>query len=142
MEMERQFEFVPYNLPLTEKQALHYLKANSNLIIKPADKGGGIGNMDNNKYDAEIMRQLSNKSHFQALPGDRRDSIRNQIQTVTNQARLSDIISKKEYSFLNNICPPTPVIYVLPKIHKSTMEPRVTLLFQGVDLYLHPKVNT
>lgn len=94
--------------------------------------------MDTDKYDAEIMRQLANATHYCALTSDTLPSILRQIQDVTNQALLSDIIAKKEHAFLNNPHPRTPVIYILPKVHKHITEPPGRPKVSGCGSILKP----
>lgn len=40
--LETTRHYIPYNISFKEKRALMDLKNNDSLIIKPADKGGGI----------------------------------------------------------------------------------------------------
>ena len=60
------------NITDTEKEALEELKlrAGRDLIIMPADKGGGTCVLSRDDYIAEADRQLSDTNTYQILNGD------------------------------------------------------------------------
>ena len=55
------------NLSPGELQALHTLKNNKAIVIKPADKGGSVVVMDKTAYLTECYRQLEDTNYYQPL---------------------------------------------------------------------------
>ena len=58
------------NLSNMELTALKTLPSNSNLVIKPADKGGAIVLMNKEDYIQEGLRQLSDPNFYREIPRD------------------------------------------------------------------------
>ena len=52
------------NLTVQETKAIETLRMNSNLVIKPADKGSATVLMDRDNYIPECNRLLSNTNHY------------------------------------------------------------------------------
>ncbi|CAM4659432.1 unnamed protein product, partial [Lepidochelys olivacea] len=61
---------LPHNLSHAERNAIHSLRNNSDIIIKKADKGGAVVVMNRSEYEQEAARQLSNTSFYKPLPSD------------------------------------------------------------------------
>ncbi len=105
------------NLSKDEAQALKKLKANSDIIIKSADKGGAVVVWDRQLYTQEANRQLSDTNTYTRIQGD---------PISANQEKVSksvkDLIKKKDLPAtaknLIHPCPQTANFYMLPKIHK------------------------
>ena len=57
-------------LPNAKKAALEQLRANPDIIIKPADKGGATVILSKEDSIAEAMRQLSNEEYYNKLDTD------------------------------------------------------------------------
>eukprot|EP00061_Rhincodon_typus_P016180 g44256.t1 len=58
------------NITQAQRNAIHALKSNRNIVIKPTDKGGAIivqNKMDNCK---EAYLQLNNQERYRQLPTD------------------------------------------------------------------------
>ncbi len=51
--------FRSHNLTKDERSALENLSSNSEIIIKPADKGGKVVVQDTTTYISEALKQLS-----------------------------------------------------------------------------------
>lgn len=60
-------DHIPNNLNLSERAALSSLSVRQDIVIKPADKGGAIVIIDNEKYEAEVWRQLSDTTTYKLL---------------------------------------------------------------------------
>ena len=58
------------NLTKREKAALERLRANPDIIIKPADKGGATVILNKEDYITEAMRQLTNEEYYSKLDTD------------------------------------------------------------------------
>ena len=103
-----------------ELTALNALKNDRSIVIKPFDKGRGIAIVNHSDYQAEIERQL-NSHHYKKLESDITQDTKKIVQDT-----LLDMLSEKEFdeSTFEYLSPynhkiRTPVIYVLPKIHKA-----------------------
>jgi len=58
---------IKYNLTPKETQALKELRANRDVVIKPADKGGAIVVLDWQAYQAKGFRQLFNTKYYREI---------------------------------------------------------------------------
>ncbi|XP_078061335.1 uncharacterized protein LOC144487148 [Mustelus asterias] len=57
------------NITQAQRNAIHALKTNRNIVIKPADKGA-IVILNRTDYCKEVYRQLNNEEHYRQLPTD------------------------------------------------------------------------
>eukprot|EP00079_Xenopus_tropicalis_P014684 XP_004911451.1 PREDICTED: uncharacterized protein LOC101735191 [Xenopus tropicalis] len=141
------------NLSPAERQAIRSLQNDRNLVIRPADKGGSIVLLDYAYYREEIRRQLSDLNTYRALNGDPTIKFKNELDHYLFQALNAGWITQDTYNFLLTEFPRTPIIYTLPKIHKSLSAPpgrpiisAVGSLYQPIstyiDSFLQPLVKT
>lgn len=72
----------------------HYLKAgiatlekNKNVVVRPADKGGGLVIMSKVFYNKEMDRLLADRSTYQVLMNDPVFEYRNELQALIKQGR-------------------------------------------------------
>lgn len=100
------------------KQASKELKSFEDIIIFPADKGGGIVIQNEEDYIKEANRQLNNTDHYKRLPYDttltNATQIRKTLIYLENHGKIPQFGHK-------NLLPKnirTSPIYFLPKIHK------------------------
>ena len=105
------------NLSLSEKQVLHRLSKQEDIVIKPADKGGAVVVWKRSLYLEEAQRQLSDARFYQRLSHDCTKENQQTIKSVVH-----DLISTCELpptaSNLVVSSPRTSQFYLLPKIHK------------------------
>jgi hypothetical protein len=112
------------NLTKPEREALLVLQNNTDIVIKPADKGSAVVIQNTTDYIKEGLRQRDNGE-----------------------------ISDKCHTYLCNKQPRTPQLYLLPKIHKNKTpvpgRPIVSAnnspterISQFVDHFLQPIVST
>ncbi|CAJ0968257.1 unnamed protein product [Ranitomeya imitator] len=113
----------PSNLSVSERQALKLLQQEKDIIIKPADKGGAIVVMDKLHYKNEVYRQLGDTTTYKKLSHNPTTSIQNTIKTTLDEFQTRGILDGKTRDFLTKKHPITPVIYILPKIHKDLHNP-------------------
>ncbi|CAJ0920678.1 unnamed protein product [Ranitomeya imitator] len=137
---DQRLGFLPvrHNLDSLEKQALDSLSENKNIVIKPADKGGAIVVMDRSFYMTEVRRQLSDTSTYKMLQTDPTYAIQQKISRVLDKHLQMNTIDKKTKVYLTNNHPVTPVIYILPKIHKNLQNPPGRPIVASTDSILNP----
>ncbi|XP_073505335.1 uncharacterized protein [Phyllobates terribilis] len=126
------------NLTPLDRQALHSLQEDKDLIIKPADKWGAIVIMDKCNYITEIFRQLQDESTYRKLPRDPTSQIQQEIASVLQRFLLAGIIDTKTCDFLTNKHPIIPIFYILPKIHKNLTKPPGRPIVASTDSVLAP----
>ncbi|CAJ0960434.1 unnamed protein product [Ranitomeya imitator] len=138
--LDQRLGFLPvrHNLTPLEKQALASLKDNNHIIIKPADKGGATVVMNKNQYTAEIKRQLADTITYKKIQSDPVYNIRRKIDTILTKHSQLQTIDAKTKTFLINNYPVTPVLYILPKIHKNLQNPPGRPIVASTDSILNP----
>jgi hypothetical protein len=107
------------NLSVEERTALSDLKNNSDIIIKPADKGSATVVMDKAAYITEAHRQLDNPKYYKRL--DRPIYVDNvdRINNVLDELLALHVITPKQLKFLRaKETDRQRIFYLLPKIHK------------------------
>ena len=141
------------NLSHKERIAIAELKANKDIVIKPADKGSAVVVMNRKDYIAEGIRQLSDRRFYHKLETDLTDDHNKLVTTfVTKLHNLGDIDDKCQ-EYLAYKKPKTSRFYMLPKIHKGTLPPPgrpivsansspTERISQFVDFFLNPLVPT
>lgn len=97
------------------------LKNSTDIIIKPADKGGQIVLQDCSDYLFEANRQLSYLNYYQPLQQSLQPETQNIIRTIIKK-KLYDqnYINRTQLTNLFGPNDPSPrLFYLLPKIHKA-----------------------
>ncbi|CAJ0963058.1 unnamed protein product [Ranitomeya imitator] len=124
--------------PVEKKQALNSLRNNKSITIKPADKGGAIVVQNTMDYISEIHRQLSDGTTYKQISSDPTSTIKTRINAILHKYQSLKVIDSKTTTFLTNQYPVTPVIYTLPKIHKSLTNPPGRPIVASTDSILAP----
>ena len=88
----------------------------NSIIIKEADKGGGIVIMNTEFYKTKVLEMLSDKNYYKPISGSNQLQISNKIKTLATENRR---ITRNEINFLLKFECKTSPFYGLPKIHKS-----------------------
>ncbi|CAH2283625.1 Hypothetical predicted protein [Pelobates cultripes] len=140
------------NLSFAERRALQDFKQQTDLIIKPADKGGNIVLMKRSEYVDMCMCHLNDISYYRILSSDPTSTYVNELETLLHDALNQQIINQDELIFLlPNKTPTIATFYCLPKIHKGTRPPPGRPIVSGnncltealskfVEKILHPLV--
>lgn len=97
------------------------------LVIRPADKGGGIVIL-NRDYLAEMYKILNDRDTYTLLKSDPKIPYQRELVKIIDREFSQGIINKKEKLYLIPKAPRTPVIYYLQKIHKHPACPPDALL--------------
>ena len=95
------------------------LYTNTDIVIKPADKGGSIVIMNTIDYIAEVKRQLNNPGHYEKLQEDQTQKFNTLINNLINQVWRLNIIDNTTYNNLQTKHPRILKFYLLPQIHKQ-----------------------
>lgn len=107
------------NMSSIELRAIKNLSEDVSITIKPADKDGALVVMDTSQYLGEICRQLNDVNVYEEITSGPKFRLGSLIGTLVMEAYNADIIDKDLKEFLIVEHPITPVIYRIPKIHKS-----------------------
>ena len=138
------------NLTKDEKQALRSLKHNTDIVIKPADKGSAVVVMDRDHYISEAERQLSDTKFYKALDNDPTHEFQRKVTTTLTKMVESGDISDSNFNYLSVQNPKPGRFYLLPKIHKPGNPGRPIVSANGhptehisefIDLHLRPFVT-
>nr|XP_033799951.1 vomeronasal type-2 receptor 26-like [Geotrypetes seraphini] len=136
--LETQPTVIRNNLTSVQRTALNNLMSDKNIVIRSADKGGGIVIMNTSAYTREAWRQLSDAAYYQSIDHDPLVELQEIISVVLVQALESGVLTEGEYKFLICQYPITPVIYFVPKIHKSLIDPPGRPIVAGIGSILEP----
>ena len=107
------------NLTFLERKALISLKNDKSIVIKPFDKGRGIAILNPKDYKNEIMRQLKS-AHYTRIDTDITHETKVMVRDTVKDMAAKEEIDSDTMKYLNpdNYNVRTPLIYVLPKLHK------------------------
>ena len=102
-----------------ELEAIHDLKSNTNIIIKPADKGGKIVLLDKTSYLQEAYRQLNDSNYYTLVHHDPISDLALEISSFISFLYHKQYIDYKTFRLLDpKATTRAPIFYLLPKIHE------------------------
>ncbi|XP_069495412.1 uncharacterized protein [Ambystoma mexicanum] len=127
-----------HNLSKLENSALIELSNNPSIVIKPADKGGGIVVMSKAQYINMMDTLLQDDVSYKKLRKDPTRDIRTEIESVVQFALDRKWITEKESKFLITSQSRIPTMYSLPKIHKNQENPPGRPIVSGCGSILEP----
>lgn len=141
------------NLTASQREALITLKEDQSIVIQKSDKGGGIVLQDTSTYIQKIKDMLSDATCYKKLPLNPVQSYKDALNRKIHQGQDMKHLNEREAKFLANEHPVTPVLYALPKIHKSETDPPYRPIVSGinsltekvsefVDYHIQPLVKT
>uniref|UniRef100_A0A673KNY9 Uncharacterized protein n=1 Tax=Sinocyclocheilus rhinocerous TaxID=307959 RepID=A0A673KNY9_9TELE len=119
------------NLTRVQREALSALINDPTLTIQRADKGGGIVVMNTNTYVEKIKGMLHDETFYKKLVFNPTESYKKQIDQVLQIGLDRKWINEQELKYLKNEYPRIPVLYTLPKIHKSLEDPPMRPIVSG-----------
>ena len=108
------------NITSSQKSSISELLTNTNIVIKPADKGGATVIQNRRAYIAEGERQLKDENFYKQTEENLTAKHNAMIAQQLEAMRLRGEITQKVKNFLIIDEPRTPELYLLPKIHKGT----------------------
>ena len=109
-----------HNMLPTQREALAGLRADINVIAKPADKNLGLTLMSRAWYDEECLRQLSDTEVYTRVQSVDVEGI--QREAFKAISHIEGSVTKQELKFLRKqtaSCKEVPSFYVIPKLHKT-----------------------
>ena len=122
------------NLSPAERTAMKELQDNS-LIVLPADKGRLTVVMDRNEYDCKVFSMLRDLQTYRELPRDPASGLRTKMNSLLLSLRRQGEIPDSLYYRLRSSSGTTPLLYGLPKVHKSGIPLRPIVSFCSSPTY-------
>ena len=109
---------LPDNLTHQERKALHELRTNDSIIMKEADKGGGLVIMDKTFYhDKLIMKDhLSKEDVYRAINPDEDTKAFEKLKYLVKTHE--NCLTKNEIKYITDFEWESSYFYVRPKVHK------------------------
>ncbi|XP_077113029.1 uncharacterized protein LOC143768221 [Ranitomeya variabilis] len=155
--ISEEFQHIPTgiqhdNLTRQQRKALKELGSLKDITIKPSDKGGNIVLWPSSMYEKEAYKQLNDPKCYKRLTFNPTSIYQSQLRDLIEQAFYNGTISKEIMDGLVPETPRTPCLYLLPKVHKSTINPPGRPIVSGggglceqvnkyLDFYLKPLVE-
>lgn len=140
----------PDNLPANEREALTKLRARTDIIIKPADKGSATIVMSEEAYIAEAYRQLTDSRYYHKLDEDPTQDHADRVKDLLQEMSDNGHFQRDTKKYLTPHNPQTARFYHLPKIHKPNIPGRPIVSSCGapteriseyIDHHLRPLVT-
>ena len=111
------------NMSLNVVKALKELKANSNIMIKKADKGTSTVILDRQAYIEGGENHLKSPLHYQKVQNCNTVNTAQLVSNTLHTMLLKGDIDRSTFKYLNPVLNKqeikTPSMYFLPKIHKN-----------------------
>ena len=107
-----------HNITLEERKALANLQDDHTIIIKEADKGGGIVIMNTAFYREKMLELLANSSFYKTTNDT---CSKTTFKKKKNLIKLAKDITRHEIAYLLEFDFKSSNFYGLPKIHKSNL---------------------
>lgn len=84
-------------------------------------------------YQEEMSRLLSDCDTYQLLGSDPVLKFKEELHFLVEKGKNRGVLSHKEVLYLDPLFCRTPIIYFLPKIHKSLEQPPGRPIVNGID---------
>jgi hypothetical protein len=107
------------NLSAKERKFMHSLKKDDSVVIKKADKGGGIAVLNTSDYVDKVSQMLNDSKVYSKLNNMDAISTKEQADIILLNLFRRGRITHKQFSFLTDFIPRNPIFYGLPKLHKA-----------------------
>ena len=106
------------NLSKEERNALSNLRMNTDIILKPPDKGGGWVIMDKSFYENQlVLNGRLNSCVYKEIESNSDQIVFRKMKDLVHKFKSN--LTKKEINYLTNFQFNSSQFYSLPKIHKS-----------------------
>ena len=114
------------------KEGIESLEDKKNVVIRPADKGGGVVVLDKEFYCTQLSNMLSDTSTYRKLASDPTEPYKVQLDPLVDWGYHTGALNLKEKKYLAPSACRIPVIYTLPKIHKNEIIPPARPIVNGI----------
>lgn len=111
------------NLTTDERQVLTDLQEQSNIVIKKSDKGGNVVLLNQQYYEQEVKRLLSDTSTYRRLDSNPFPHLVMELNTKLTWAKDEGLLTQREFEHLFVREFNVPTFYIIPKIHKNLHKP-------------------
>ena len=115
------------------QEGIDMLEKRKNIIIRPADKGGGVVILNKAFYHGQISDMLADKSTYSLLEQDPSHAYRQQLHVLVKKGSKLGVLTVKEQNYLTPASSKVPTIYTLPKIHKDPLNPPARPIVNSID---------
>ena len=119
--------------PIHIKNGIQSLTKRSDIVIRPADKGGGVVVQSKTQYQMEINRQLQDKDTYTKLLSNPTNQYKKELEKLIHLGIKKEILNKKESQYLIPETCRIPIIYTVPKIHKDKINPPGRPIVNGIE---------
>lgn len=109
------------------------IEKKKNIVIRPADKGGGLVILNKQDYELEMGKLLNIPNTYKKLKGNPKVEYHKKLKAYIHKGEKKGILNKKEARYLIPETAKTPVIYYVPKIHKSQTNPPGRPIISGIN---------
>ena len=106
------------NISKKKREAINSLRNDQNIVVKEADKGGGIVIMNKELNKTRILDMLKDDNFYEEVP---HDCSKITMKKIRNVIQLAHEITQNEIDYLVNFEFKPSSFYCLPKIHKSNL---------------------
>lgn len=113
--------------------AIKKLGERHEVIIRPADKGGGLVILDKKDYQEEMENLLKVENTYQRLRSNPKKKYQRKLKTFIDKGKKLGILNLKEAEYLFSRSTKTPIMYYTPKIHKRLHKPPGRPIISGVN---------
>jgi len=96
------------NITRLEADAIEKLKANRDIVIKSADKGGTVVVRDRKLYELEGLRQLTTTHYYTEIERPLANETVTLLQNTLNDIYRSGFLSEKQLRYLSPEVPENP----------------------------------
>uniref|UniRef100_A0A8C5PLM2 Reverse transcriptase domain-containing protein n=1 Tax=Leptobrachium leishanense TaxID=445787 RepID=A0A8C5PLM2_9ANUR len=126
------------NMSKKEWEALQDLARDPSIVVRPADKGGGIAVLDYQQYRSDILLQLGDLSTYRVLSHDPTLQTKARIDTLLIMGLQAGFIDHTIVKFCTVDYPVMPVLYTIPKLHKDPCSPPGRPIVSAMGSLLEP----
>ena len=125
----------PCNITPEECKALKSLKMSSDIYVLPADKGRATVILDRVDYDRKLQEMLNDQKTYRKLKKDPAPALERRMNSRLLALRRLNILPKELYDRLRSSGGHTPLLYGLPKVHKTGVPLRPIVSFVNSPTY-------
>ena len=107
------------NLTKGEEQAFLDLMNDSDIVIRPADKGSGIVVMDAETYFGSLQEEVNDPSTYRSTARDQTQAVYKKVKTLADKLLKKGYIGKHLHKYLIPTRPRAGHLQGNPKLHKE-----------------------